>query len=409
MSNHIAISDALSLILPHVTVVQDRERVPLREALGRILAEPVEATVDWPPFRRSAMDGYAFRASESPGTLRVVGTVLAGQVWHKPLGIGEALRIMTGAPVPPELDTVLEQEAIQDGQTIAVLQKVKPDRNIMPQGHEYQAGTRLKEPGEKLTAIALGQLAGLGWTHVNVLSKPRVLVLVTGNEVLKAGQPLSPGHIYDTTGPLLQTLATELGAHASLRYVKDNKRLLLQALEQAGQNYDLVMTTGGVSVGIRDYLPDLLQEHFQRLFWRVDMHPGKAMAAGLIREGVPVLSLSGNPGATLTAWYLIAACVVAALTGQTFSLKPVTGRLMHAYSKPTRETRYLKAKFIASAEGLRYDLSPNQSSDALRSFAEADGLVIIPHHSPPQPLGQPLSGLLLPGRTMTTDPATRLE
>lgn len=400
MSEYIAVADARSSILDHIRPTCRQESIPLDQAVGRILAEPIDAQRDAPPFRRSAMDGYAFRAKDTPGTLNVVGTIVAGNIWSKPLNPGDAVRIMTGAFVPPECDTVLEQEAVQDGHTIAIVTTINPARNIMQQGHEYLKGTRIFEAGTPISPIALGQMAGLGLATVPVLMKPRVLVLVTGNEVVRTGAVLPAGHIYDGTGPLLKALIAELGAKATVRYGRDDKRSLYQALARAGHTYDLVLTTGGVSVGIRDYLPEVLSQHFQRLFWRVDMHPGKAMAAGLIRPGVPVLSLSGNPGATLTAWYLIVAPAVAKLLGQPYQLKSTMGRLIHDYPKATRETRYLKARFIKHADGYGFDVSINQSSDAIRSFQEADGLVVIPHQSPPQPKDAVVQGLFLPGRSL---------
>ncbi len=400
MTQYISVKDATRLILPHLNLVANIEQVGLDAAAGRVLAQSVSAPRDWPPFRRAAMDGYAFRAQETPGTLHVVGTLFAGQTWPTPVNPGEALRIMTGAPVPLELDTVLEQEAVQAGDNIAVLKPVKPDRNIMAQGHEYQAHTPILAEGTRLTPIALGQLAGLGLNRVAVRPKPKILIIVTGDEVLKPGAPLSPGHIYDASGPLIKSLAEELGAYVKLRYIHDSKRRLLQALKEAHESFNLVITTGSVSVGLRDYLPHLLEEHFQRLFWRVDMHPGKAMAAGVLRPGLPILALSGNPGATLTGWYLIGAPIISALNRQAYELKEVQGRLSHPYPKPTRETRYLKARFVQRPEGLNFDLAPNQSADVLSSFAQADGLVIIPYGSPGQEAGQQLKGLLFPGKTV---------
>lgn len=396
MSEYIQPDQARSAILAQLQPLADTERVPLSRAVGRILAEPVTAPQDWPPFARAAMDGYAFRSTETPGTFSVVGTLYAGDVWRTPLRRGEALRIMTGAPLPPEFDTVLELEAVQPGPNIAVLQSVKSQRNIMPAGHEYPAGSLVLASGTRLSPIAIAQMAGIGYSDAVVFQSPKILVLVTGDEVVPAGSPLDEGHIYDATGPLIRLLASELGAQAELRYVADRRRAVLAALRRAADRYHLVITTGGVSVGLKDFLPSLLEEHFHRLFWRADIHPGKAMAAGLLRPGVPVLSLSGNPGATLTAWYVIVAPVVAALTRHPYRLIWTDGRLMRPYPKSTRETRYLKARFVRTDDDLLFDVIANQSSDALKSFADADGLVVIPHGSPPQREQTRLQGFWLP-------------
>ncbi|PSR21897.1 MAG: molybdenum cofactor synthesis protein [Sulfobacillus acidophilus] len=397
MTEYIAVDQALNLVSSHLVPVAQRQSVRLEQSLGRILADPVQAAFDSPPFRRAAMDGYAFRASDSPGVFRVVGTVYAGRVWSRPLRAGEALRVMTGAPIPDELDTVLEQEAVAPQNNITIRNRVPQGRNIMPQGHEYSAHSRVLEPGTRLRPIHIGQLAALGFSRVVVWSIPNVLVLVTGNEVQTSRTSLRPGHIYDANGPLLRALLTQMGAQATVRYIRDNRQALLQTLMAARtQSYRLVITTGGVSVGARDFLPDILQEHFQRLFWRIDMHPGKATAAGLLAPGIPILSLSGNPGAALTAWYLLAAPLVARLTGQTYQLATVRGTLLAPYPKATRETRYLKTRFVAQNGSIGFDLITNQSSDALRSFAEADGLVVVPHGSPPQPQGVTLNAWALP-------------
>lgn len=397
MSHYISVEDAQNLILRHVRPVMRQERLTLSQAAGRVLAEPIDATLDSPPYARAAMDGYAFRAADTPGTLHVVGTLYAGEIWSKALKAGQALRIMTGAAVPDGVDTVLEQERVEEGENIAVLQSVAPGRNIMAQGHEYRTGSRVLNAHTRLTPIRLGQLAALGLQHVSVLAKPRVLLLITGDEVQPGGQELRPGHIYDANGPMLQALLAAQGIHATVRRVGDQAKRLVRALEQAKKDrYDMVMTTGGVSVGRRDFLPDILEQHFQRLFWRVNMHPGKAMAAGVLDQGIPILALSGNPGATLTAWHLIVAPATAHLLNQSYRLMPVAGRLREPYPKPTRETRYLKAKFDTSTGDVWFDVMSNQSSDALSSFAEADGLVVIPSGSPPQPQGQVLTGLRFP-------------
>ncbi len=398
MSRYIAVDDARTQILKIIEgAPTGQERVPLAKALGRTLAEPIRAPQEWPPFARAAMDGFAFRAEDTPGTLHVIGTLYAGDVWDQPLKPGEAIRIMTGAPVPPGANTVLEQERVTDGPAIAVLDCIRPHRNIMPQGHEYREGDAVLPQGSVLSPLALGQLAAFGLAEVSTAVPPRVLILTTGDEVQSGGKPLKPGRIYDATGPLLAALLTEMGARPSHWHVPDQPKRLLGAFDKARSgHFRLIITTGGVSVGQRDYLPELLERHFDRLFWRVDMHPGKATAAAVLDKHTPIVALSGNPGASLTAWYLLVAPLAAALTGRSYALRAIHGRLLHPYPKSTRETRYLKARFQFLKDGIGFEVIDNQSSDALRSFAEADGLVVIPHGSPPQEAGQVLEGLWLP-------------
>ncbi|NMP21973.1 gephyrin-like molybdotransferase Glp [Sulfobacillus harzensis] len=396
--SYISVDEARALLLARISTALRRTDTPLNEALGRVLADDIQAPSDWPPFSRAAMDGYAFRSANTPGTFQVVGTLYAGAVWTKPLMPGEALRIMTGAPIPEGADTVLEQERVTEGPVIAVLNQVRPGRNIMVRGHEYRLGDPVIPAGTRLGPLDVGQLAALGIDRVPTVLPPRVTVLSTGDEVASTTvRPLKPGQIYDANGALLAALYAEtFGCRVRRLHVPDQKRRLIAALEKVAPASDLIITTGGVSVGAHDYIPTLMEDRYQRLFWRVDMHPGKAAAAALVHDGTIWLGLSGNPGAMLTEWYLLVAPITAQIAGWSWPERRVRGRLARPYSKPTRETRYLKAHFRRDPEGLWFDLIDNQSSDAIRSFRDADGLVIVPHESPALPAETELEALVLP-------------
>lgn len=397
MSGYLTIEEARTQLLGVVSQINQHHTQSLLEARGRTLAENIHAPYDLPPYSRAAMDGFAFRAEDTPGILPVTGRIYAGEYWEAPLNPGESLRVMTGAPIPLGANTVLEQEQVTLRQgAIHIPEAVRSNRNIMKRGHEYRADDLILTAGTRLTAIAIGQLASVGITQVKVVDRPRILVATTGNEVVPGGQALSYGHIHDTNGPLLEALLSDQGAIVERTAVIDNPesiRSFLNACQKA--SYDLILTTGGVSVGEHDYLPDILLRDFHRLFWRVDMHPGKAMAAGQIGT-TPLIALSGNPGAVLTAWYLIVAPIIAHLTGAPHHFRRVKGRLKARYPKSTRETRVLKAQFLLEDMGLLFDVIDNQSSDALCSFQKADGLVMIPHQSPPQESGTILEGFWLP-------------
>ncbi len=398
MTSYLNPEDAQRLFRSHLTPIRRVERVSLGRAAGRVLAEDIRAPHDWPPFARAAMDGFAFHSRDCPGTLHVQGTVHAGETWSKPLAPGQAVRIMTGAPIPSGADTVLEQEAVLDGEDIFVSQPVKTGRNIMVSGHEYRAGDPVVRARTWLTPLSLGQLAALGIQDVPVVDALRVLILVTGDEIQSQPGPLAPGRVYDANGPLLSALLQTEGARVTLRYAPDQPKRILSILQQAARadRWDLVVATGGVSVGRKDYLPALLEEHFTRLFWRLNLHPGKAAAGALLAPQLPLLALSGNPGAALTAWYLIGRPLALWLAQKHDPPRRIRGRLQAAYPKPTREARYLKAKFLADGHEWVFSLIDNQSSDALRSFAEADGLVMIPAGSGPVEAGTVLDGLWLP-------------
>lgn len=395
MSQYVTVEDARALIRERLPKERPSKRVPLAQALGLSLKDTIYTEDDIPPFSRSAMDGYALRSGDTPGTLRVMGTSYAGSQWWTPLQKGESVRVMTGAPIPPGADTVIEQERVELRlNTIRLHDTVKPQRNIMTRGHEYPKGSMVLQSGTRLTPINIGQLASLGLTEVSIVQPPTVLILTTGDE-LQDESPLLPGKIHNTNGPLLEALCAGFQAQIFRSHLADDPDIIKEALKNAQNQYDLILTTGGVSVGERDFLPPLLHENFDRLFWRVDMHPGKAMAAAMIGD-TPLLALSGNPGAMLTSWFVIVAPIMATLCQSSFTLKQVQGRLAAPYPKPTREKRFLKARFQYHPSGLVFDIIDNQSSDALTSFAEADGLVMIENGSPPQDEGTVLHGFWLP-------------
>lgn len=399
MSDYISVDDARALLLSRASTAFRVQQKELSEALGHVLAEDITAPLNWPPFSRAAMDGYAVRATHTPGTFQVVGTLFAGDVWPHPLAPGEALRIMTGAPVPEGADTVLEQERVTEGPVIAILDRIRAGRNIMPAAHEFRNGDTLLPAGTPLGPLDVGQLAAIGISQVPIVCPPRVTVLTTGDEVVPPGTDLKPGQIYDANGALLASLwKSHWGTDIRRVHVPDHRKRLIAALERAAATSDLLITTGGVSVGAHDYLPSLMEQRYQRLFWHVDMHPGKATAAALVEDRVLWLALSGNPGAMLTAWYVLGMPLAAQLSGHRWAETRVRGRLARSYPKPTRETRYLKARFSHQGDAFVFDLVDNQSSDAIRSFREADGLLIIPHGSAPIAEGTELEALRLPFR-----------
>jgi len=395
--SYLSVADAQTLLQSRLSTLP-ADAIPLRQALGRTLAAPVLAGIDVPPFARAAMDGYAVRADECPGTFTVVGQVRAGTVWPTPLEKGQAVRILTGAPVPVGATAVVEQErVIRQDNTVQIERAIRPGWNIMEKGHEYRQGQPLFEAGHPLDALSIGQLAAVGVATVPVRKRPRILVATSGDELVAPGAPLGPGQVYDTNGPLFEALLTQWGATVDRAVIPDDADQVAQFFHDPKlQPYSLVLTTGGASVGDYDFIPQIFARDFERLFWRLDMHPGKAVAAAQIGTTLAI-ALSGNPGAALIGFYLLVLPALAQLLGRSFPLTAVEGVLTTPYPKPTRETRFLKVRLRPTDEGF-YTMTPleDQSSDAIRSFREADGLAVIPHGAPPQPAGTRLSGWLLP-------------
>ena len=390
----IAVEEALTR-LAAVRPALSRERLPVASALGRTLAEPLSAPLPLPPFDRAAMDGYAVRAADvAEGVvLPVAGRTLAGDPPGR-VAPGTAWRIFTGAPMPVGADSVVEQEMVTPGAHGAAFGRaVAAGRNVMRQGHERRAGEALAQVGDRLTVAHLGLLASTGMTEVWVWSRPRVAIVEVGSELAPAGTALAPGRIYGVHRVWIPAAAAEWGGQVvSCVHVPDDRAAIGRAVDDALGAADLVVTTGGVSVGDADFLPGVLAEHATPLFWRVSMHPGRAVAAA--RHGDRLLvALSGNPGAAyLSAMVLVAPWWAAAHHGRLVgrhSVEPLIG----GFSRPTREPRYLCVRRVPG--GVAADLP--MGADVLTSYLMADGLAIVPENSPAVASGTSVSYWETPG------------
>jgi molybdopterin molybdotransferase len=376
-------------LLSTVRIRLRTERVPIAEAAGRTLAEAVRAGVPLPPFSRAAMDGYALRAQDTeaaPTTLPVAGRTLAGDP-PGALAAGQAWRIFTGAPMPEGADAVLEQEAVTESAgAIRLLRPVAAGRNVMGRGHEHSQGATLLWAGQRLTPLHLGLMAGVGVGEVAVWSRPLVAILEVGSEIADPGAGLSPGHIYSVHRGWLPAWIRDWGGEVTrFDTVPDDRARISEAVDQALQVAQVVITTGGVSVGDADFLPEVLTRVASRLFWRVAMHPGKAVAAAR-REDRLVLALSGNPGAALTSWLVLAAPWWAAQFGGVPRERRATLALENGFGKPTREARYLR---VGRTESGMVALA--QDADAISTMAETDGFALVPENSPAVAPGTPLA------------------
>jgi molybdopterin molybdotransferase len=282
------------------------EKIPLDEVLGRVLAEDVRALVDLPPFRQSAMDGYALRsadtedaAPQSPVRLKLVGEIPAGQLAKIPeLRAGEAVRIFTGGYVPAGADAILRQEdTLLEGGRLLVREPVPAGKDLRGQGEEIRAGALLASKGQRLTAGHLAALAIAGVGHVRVRRQPRITVLTTGDEVVPPGQELEPGQVYDANRPLITSwLRAQRYSDLETSHLPDDLEKTIEAVRRALETSDLVLTAGGVSVGDRDYVLKASERvGVRKIFWKVKQRPGKPLFFGLL-NGKPLLGLPGNPG-----------------------------------------------------------------------------------------------------------------
>lgn len=384
----ISIEEACSCAAAYATPVGEAGTVPLGEALGRTLAEPVEASQPLPPFNQSAMDGYAVSAGDgltSGAALPVVGRIAAGEDGFF-LPPGAAMRIFTGAALPRGADAVVMQENVAcDGGRIVLARMVTPGDNIRRYGEDVAAGEMLLRPGERIDARHVALLAAQGRDRVSVLRRPRIGVLSTGSELLMPGQRLPEASLYDSNRPMIVALARQAGTDVlDGGIVRDDPQLIAAALRDLAGQCDLVVTTGGVSVGDEDYsVRALVAAGGRGEPLRIALKPGKPAVAGAIGRAA-YLGLPGNPVAALVSWLLLGRAVLAALDGR--EVRPLSGmRLptMYAFDRRPGRTEFAPARIVASGRMCAVEILGRGGSARLKPLAAADGLVRIePLHAP---------------------------
>ncbi|RIX52818.1 molybdopterin molybdenumtransferase MoeA [Paenibacillus nanensis] len=397
------------------------EHVPLAECGGRRLSRELRATCDWPPFARAGLDGYAVRAADTalaspsnPATLRVVDTVAAGGLALAAVEAGTAARVMTGAAVPEGADAVvmLEQtaEAVAGGEKAALIKAAaRPGQNVAPRGEEFRLGSPVAAPGELLTPGHAALLGTFGYAAVPVYKRPRVAVFATGSELLPVEAPLAPGQIRDSNSAMVAALIRECGAEPVLcGTLPDELAALREALARVSAAVDMIITTGGVSVGDYDAMAELLRglasysssspapAPSMLLFNRVSMRPGSPTSAALL-DGKLVLALSGNPGACFVGFELLAAPALRAMQGDPSpAAQAIIARLSSDIGKGSPHVRYVRAKLRFGGDGIVYaDPLAFGKSSMMASLAEADGLAVIPSGSQGSKEGDVVQVLLL--------------
>ena len=401
MQTGITLEQASALVTQGLTPLGS-ETLPLRQAAGRTLAADVTAPLDQPPFDRSPLDGYALRSADTAGaseaqpvSLRVVDTLYAGDTARVAVGPGQAARIMTGAMLPPGCDCVIRQEDTDMGlETVGIRRGLKRHDNYCFRGEDYAAGALLLRAGDRLDAAAVGVLASAGLDRAEVRRRPSVCILSTGDEIAAPGtQPLPPGKIYASNGDLLLARLAELGvARTEYALVPDDPAAVARAIAQASEGFDLVITTGGVSVGAKDILHDALPlAGCEVLFWKVMVKPGTPVMYAR-RGGTPVLSLSGNPFAATVNFELLGRPILAALAGEPRLLpRPASAVLDSPFDKGSGIRRFLRGRY----EGGRVTLPAGHSSGQLASLIGCNCLVDVPARSGPLAPGDRVDVLLL--------------
>lgn len=378
----IALEEALAIIAEAATPIDRIEAVPLPEAAGRVIAEAVTAAADVPPFDRAAMDGYAVAAEDTfgagryePRVLRCIETVYTGQVPTRRLSRGECIEIATGAPLPEGADAVVmveETEKVSSGE-IRVFTPVYPRQHVGRRGADIQAGQPVLAPGDLLNPSRIGALAAIGTTGVQVYARPRVAILSTGNEIVAPGEPLGPGQIYDINR---HTLSAVISAHGGVPVVRptapDTMRELTDAVLQLASE-DVVVFSGGSSVGERDLVMDVLHSCGEVLFHGIAVKPGKPTVFGRV-NGRPVLGMPGYPTSCLSNAYML--------------LAPMLRRIARLPEYRPRTARVPLSRRIVSTTGRHQFYTVRiadgaavpafKASGDITSMSQADGYIEIP-------------------------------
>jgi molybdopterin molybdotransferase len=376
----LSVADAARAVIQRVPRLAS-EVIPLDAACGRILATNVVAARALPGFDNSAMDGYAARAADLPGTLPVVGVVAAGQLEVAALPERAAQRIFTGAPMPPGADTVVIQEdATRDGDRVALPASPTGD-NVRRVGEDVAVGQTVLAAGTRLGPWDIGMLAALGVTSVPVARAPRVALIATGDELVDVTATPGPGQLVDSSVHALAALVHEAGGVADrLGIARDDLASLADRLA-ASLGYDVVITTGGVSVGDRDHVRTALADAGIALeLYKIAMKPGKPFAFGM-RPGpqpTPVFGLPGNPVSTIVAFELFLRPALLAMQGATVTERQeATVRVAGGYRKPAGRAHYLRARVAREGEQLIASPHPKQGSAMLSSLVGCNALVVV--------------------------------
>ncbi|OBT15497.1 molybdopterin molybdenumtransferase MoeA [Vibrio sp. UCD-FRSSP16_10] len=378
------IEEAMANILQNTHTVKETETLPLDKALGRVLASDILSPIHVPPFDNSAMDGYAVRIADLKvnATLPLAGQSFAGAPLQGQWPALSCIRIMTGAQIPQGCDAVIMQELVTvtgDG-IVFDPANVKPNQNIRPVGDDIKTGQLVLSQGKRLTARDLPMLASLGVADIHVYRKPIVATFSTGDELKPVGVPLGAGEIYDSnrygTIPLFEKFGCEV---VDLGVIPDDPKLLVKAFEEAQSKADVVVTSGGVSVGEADFTKDILEQTGEIGFWKLAIKPGKPFAFGKLDHAL-FCGLPGNPVSAFMTAYILVQPLLAKMSGDTaWKAEPIIQAKTHsAFKKSPGRTDYQRGIYSINEKGeFEVETTGNQSSGAFRSMSLANCFVIL--------------------------------
>ena len=394
------VDDALRKLGDLTTPVLDTEVIPLIGSKGRVVASTIDAPMDLPPFDTSAMDGYAVHESDlnQDRELAVIGESRAGHVYQNAAAPGTAIRIFTGAPIPRGTSAVVIQEDVErNGDQIRFRASLEIGENIRRRGHDIAKTQLLAKAGDRLDAYKISWLAACGVTNLTVVRRIRVALFSTGDELIDPGTPLGPGQIYDANRTALRELLSERPVEVlDLGALPDDPHAINRALETAAKAADVVVTSGGVSVGDADYVKDIVAQAGSLDFWKIALKPGKPLAVGRVGKAL-FFGLPGNPVSTIITYLLFVAPTIDRLCGMSDN----TPHRLPAILQETIEhhqgrREYVRGVFRTNDDRVTVSPTGDQSSNRLATFANANCLIVVPEQTDDIKAGSVVDIVLLP-------------
>jgi molybdopterin molybdotransferase len=377
--NAMSVSQAKAFIQQFLSPVETTETITIRESLGRVLSKNIISPCNVPNHHNSAMDGFAYQFEDSNKPLKIIGTAFAGKPYVGKIQSGECIKIMTGAVIPSGADTVVMQERTTNiDNMLTITDMPQKGANIRLAGEDLSLNQTVLVKGHLMRPADLGLIASLGLSEVEVFRKLKVAFFSTGDELIGVGQPLKEGQIYDSNRYTLYGMLTRLGIEAhDLGAIPDQVTLLESTLLDAASNHDVVITSGGVSVGEADHMKTLLAKHGQVLFWKINMKPGRPLAYGKVKNA-HYFGLPGNPVATMVAFYQFVRDALVLLMGSTIRPMPLLSIECSAPIKKVRgRTEFVRGLLYIDDGIWKVKPTGNQSSGVLSSMSAANCFIVL--------------------------------
>jgi molybdopterin molybdotransferase len=382
----LTVTAAREAILRHINPVRTSLRLPLRDALNAVLAQEIISPIDVPGHTNSAMDGFAMAGKDLPQQaqrdFKLIGTAVAGTPFTQPCAAGECVRIMTGAPMPAGTDTVVmqEQTTLINESQVRITHGHRPGQNVRQAGEDIALGSQVLSPGRRLTPADLGILASLGFGEVSVRRRPRVAFFSTGDELRCVGEPLAPGEVYDSNRYSLHGMLARADVEQlDMGVVKDDPEALREAFTRAAEAADMVITSGGVSVGEADYTKAVLQQLGDMKFWKIAMKPGRPLAFGKLAES-HFFGLPGNPVAVMVTFYQFVLPALHYLaTGMPYQAFTLQAECTQNIRKKPGRFEFVRAR-MQQREDASFSVEPiaRQGSGILTSMSKGNCFILLP-------------------------------